>query len=174
MFPPSPLPDRATRDEIQAALDRWDHPRRDAWLAAKRERGELRFEGDPPTVAGVAVWRLLLGEECDKLYNQAWCALDQIRQADDPDEVALTAMDDFPSAVEQAWALAPPLAGEHLALLREYRQERHADFLRQLQVGTDGERAERIECLTFWADNAEGITDYRRTLYRLVAARLGG
>jgi len=173
-LPPTPFPVRMTRDEVQRWLDRWDHPRRDAWLAAKEERGELRFDGDPPTVAGVDVWRLLLREECDKLYNQAYCALDQIQEAENPDDVMITAMDDFPSAVEQAWSLAPSLAEEHLLLLREYKEERHTRFVEELGVGTDREPAERVECLAFWADNAEGITDYRRTLYGVAAGLLAG
>ena len=33
-IPPSPLSTTLTRGEVQAALERWEHPRRDAWLAA--------------------------------------------------------------------------------------------------------------------------------------------
>jgi len=42
-------------------------------------------------------------------------------------------------------------------------------FVMELGVGTQRETAERVECLEFWADNAEGITGYRRTLFRVVA-----
>ena len=37
------------------------------------------------------VWRQLLKDECDKLYNQAWSAYEHIREAEDPDSVAMLA-----------------------------------------------------------------------------------
>ena len=42
-----------------------------------------------------------------------------------------------------------------------------------MAAGTDREAAERIDALAFWEENAEGITDLRRSLYRLVRSALG-
>jgi len=168
----APLPDRLTIDELGALLDEWQHPYAEKWLLQKVKASELVFSGEPATVSGESVWNQLLKDECDKLYNQAWSAYEHIKEAEDPDSVAMIAMDDFPSAVEQAWALAPQHAGEHLRLLREFREAKHEDFLRALGVGTERENQERIESLTFWAENAEIMTDFRRTLYRLVREAL--
>ena len=163
LLPPAPLAKGVSSPEETAAfLEKIGHAATERWLAAHG-----------PFESGLALWRELLRDECDKLYNQAWCAFDQIRSAEDPDSVMFLAMDDFPSAVEQAFALAPPLAGEHLSLLREYREERLDSFLREMAAGTDREAAERIDALAFWEENAEGITDLRRSLYRLVRSALG-
>jgi hypothetical protein len=156
-------------------LEDWQHPYAEKWVLQKIKAGELTFAGDPPEVSGEAVWRQLLKDECDKLYNQAWSAYEHLKEAqesDDPDSAFMIAIDDFPSAVEQAWSLAPEFAGEHLELLRKYRVERYQDFLRALGVGTDREDAERAECLAFWEDNAEIMTEFRKKLYRLVRAQL--
>ncbi len=169
---PCPLPDRLTSAEVEALLADWGHPTPARWLAFHRE--ELELAGDPPSCPGRRVWIRLLRDELDKLYNQAWCALEQIRAADDEESVAMLAMDDLPSAVEQAWSLAPELAGEHLQLLRDYKEERHADFLRQLGAGTEREAEERAECLEFWEDNAELTSDLRQRLYREVRGLLRG
>ncbi len=167
-----PLPESPTRAEIQSLLDRWQHPFSDRWLDRQIEQDRLAFTGDPPRCRGDELWRLLLTQECDKLYNQAWCALDQIQSADDPESVTLLAMDDLPSAVEQAWALAPELAIEHLGLLGQHNPRRVEVMLADLGAGTPREPAERAECLAFWEDNADGITDYRRRLYRAVREML--
>ena len=167
-----PLPDLPTRAEVQALLQRWQHPYADRWLGRQLEQGTLTFDGDPPRCRGDELLLLLLSQECDKLYNQAWCALDQIQSADDPESVTLLAMDDLPSAVEQAWALAPELAVEHLGLLTQHNPRRVDVLLADLGAGTPREPAERAECLAFWEDNAEGITDYRRRLYRAVRESL--
>ena len=169
---PPALAGRITREQAEALLDSWHHPRGGRWLDYQVERGELTLTGEPPTMDGAALWGRLLADECDKLFNQAWCALDQIRSADDQDTVYMIAIDDLPSAVEQAWSLAPELAGEHLGLLRGYREERYQELLRQLGIGTDRELRERIECLEFWEENAELMSDLRRTLYRLVREQL--
>ena len=163
-----PLPDLIGPDALGSLLDEWQHPYRERWLREKVKAGELVFSGDPPVASGDAVWRRLLADECGKLYNQAWSALQAIREAEDPDSVAMLAMDDLPSAVEQAWALAPDLAGEHLELLREYSEEKHRHFLDSLGVGTGREAAERIDALAFWEENAAIMTGFRRTLYRIV------
>lgn len=164
----SPLPERMSIEALGAFLEEWRHPYGERWLREKVKAAELVFSGDPPSVSGAAVWRRLLEDECSKLYNQAWSAYQHIKEAEDPDSVAMVAMDDLPSAVEQAWALAPELAGEHLALLREYREAKHEDFVRALGVGTEREIEERIEALAFWEENAEIMTDLRRRLYRTV------
>jgi hypothetical protein len=157
-----------TEEEARARLESWGHPRPRRWLRQKAEQGEIR----PPRIRTADLWRALLKDECDKLYNQAWCALDSIRNAEDEESVLLLAMDDLPSAVEQAFSLAPPLAGEHLLLLRQHKEERHADFLRELGVGTEREERERIDCLAFWEENAEDMSDLRRTLLGLVRREL--
>jgi hypothetical protein len=153
---------------VQALLEDWQHPYADRWLDRQVEQGTLPFTGEPPTCLGDDLWQLLLSQECDKLYNQAWCALDQIQSADDPESVTMLAMDDLPSAVEQAWALAPDLADEHLELLRQHNPIRVEVMLADLGAGTEREPRERAECLSFWEDNAEGMTDYRRRLFRAV------
>ncbi len=89
-----------------------------------------------------------------------------------PDSVMLLVIDDLPSAVEQAWALAPDLAGEHLELIRGHSQERYDNLLRELGAGTDREAAERRECLAFWEENAELMTPWRLRLYREVRQSL--
>lgn len=164
----SPLPERLTLDELGSVLDQWQHPYGEHWLLDKVKNGELMFSGDPPTVSGETVWHRLLEDECAKLYNQAWSAYEHIKEAEDPDSVAMLGIDDLPSAVEQAWALAPEYAGEHLALLREFREAKYQEFLRSLKVGTEREVDERIAALAFWEENAEIMTEFRRTLYRLV------
>jgi hypothetical protein len=164
----SPLPERISSDELGALLHEWQHPYGARWLLEKVKAAELVFSGDPPSVSGRDVWRRLLEDECKKLYNQAWCAYEQIKQADDPDSVAMLGIDDLPSAVEQAWDVAPELAGEHLGLLREFREAKYQDFLRSLRVGTEREAEERIAALAFWEENAEIMTEFRRTLYRIV------
>ena len=169
---PAPAARRLTMAEAEALLASWNHPRPQRWLTHKIENGALELDGHPPRLSGATMWWLLLGDECDKLYNQAWCSLEQIRAADDEDEVAMIALDDLPSAVEQAWSLAPELAGEHLGLLREYREERYQDFLRQLDAGGESELDERIDALEFWAENATLMSELRRTLYGLVGAQL--
>jgi hypothetical protein len=157
-------------DEEDAAdrLSRLSHPRAAEWLARLVGEGRLPAPPFPPGL----VWRELLRDECDKLYNQAWCALEQIREADDPDTVMMIAVDEFPSPIEQAFSLEPTLAGEHLALLRDYREERYDDFAREMGIGTDREPAERAESLEFWEENAEGISDLRRNLFRIVRRQL--
>ena len=164
----SPLPDRLTLDELSAVLEEWQHPYGERWLVDKVKAAELVFTGEPPSVSGDSVWHRLLADECDKLYNQAWSAYEHIREAEDPDSVAMLGIDDLPSAVEQAWALAPDLAGEHLSLLREFREAKYQEFLRSLHVGTDREVDERIAALAFWEENAQIMSAFRRTLYRLV------
>ncbi len=166
--PRSPLPERVSVEELGAFLVEWRHPYGERWLREKVKAAALVFSGDPPSVSGADVWQRLLEDECSKLYNQAWSAYAHIREAVDPDSVAMVAMDDLPSAVEQAWALAPGLAGEHLALLREYREAKHEDFVRALGAGTEREVEERIEALAFWEENAGIMTDFRRRLYRTV------
>ena len=168
----SPLPPRLTREQVLAQLERWQKPDASRWLAHRIDKGTLPLAGTPPTCTGDQLWELLLREECDKLFNQAWCALDQIRSAVDPDSMLLVAMDDFPSAIEQAYSLAPQFADEHLKMMREYSEERYQRFVAELGQGTDREDAERAECLAFWEENAELITDYRRLLYRLVREQL--
>ncbi len=164
----SPLPELIGFDELGSLLDDWRHPYGERWLEEKVKSAELVFSGDPPRSSGEAVWRRLLEDECSKLYNQAWSAYEQIKEAEDPDSVAMLGMDDLPSAIEQAWALAPDLAGEHLSLLREFREAKYHEFLRSLGVGTEREVEERIEALTFWEENASIMTEFRRTLYRIV------
>jgi HEAT repeat protein len=151
-------------EEARRLLAAWHHPRPDEWVA----------KHVAPPVRAEDLWRELLEDECDKLYNQAWCALDQIRSAEDPESVMFLAIDDFPSAVELAFSLAPTLAAEHLQLLREYKEERYREFEKELAVGTDREVAERIECLEFWEENAEDMSDLRKTLCRLVREGLRG
>ncbi|MEN8151407.1 MAG: hypothetical protein ABFS86_16440 [Planctomycetota bacterium] len=172
MSDPSPPPELGHDAlELEDAADRLTglgHPRAAEWLVARTAEGRL----PAPPLSPADVWRELLRDECDKLYNQAWCALETIRNADDPDEVMMVAVDEFPSAVEQAYSLAPALAGEHLALLREHREERWEDFVRELGIGTDREAGERVEALGFWEENAEGISDLRRNLFRIVRRQL--
>lgn len=167
-----PLPEQLTLDELGAVLAAWQHPYAERWLLEKVKNGVLVFSGDPPRVGGKTVWDRLLEDECSKLYNQAWSAYEHIKEAEDPDSVAMLGIDDLPSAVEQAWALAPEHAGEHLSLLKEFREAKYREFLRSLRVGTDGEVGERIAALAFWEENAEIMTDFRRTLYRLVREAL--
>jgi hypothetical protein len=155
-------------DRAAGLLASWGHLRPRRWLLAAIETGRLP-ERDIPAVD---LWREVLRDECDKLYNQAWCAYDQIRSAEDEESVWMLAMDDLPSAVEQAFSLAPPLAGEHLALLGEYKEASLAQLLRELGVGTEREAAERSECLAFWEENTEGLSDLRRTLFRMVREEL--
>jgi hypothetical protein len=169
---PAPAARRLTLAEAEELLASWHHPRPERWLSHKIDSGALDLDGDPPLLSGATLWWLLLGDECDKLYNQAWCALEKIRAADDEDEVMMIALDDFPSAVEQAWSLAPELAGEHLALLREYKEARYQDFLRQVGAGGDTELDERIDALEFWTENDALMSELRRTLYGLVGAQL--
>ncbi len=169
---PSPLSARLTRDQVLRQLEAWLKPAARQWLTDRTEKGALAFDGTPPTCTGDDLWDLLLKEECDKLFNQAWCALDQIRSAEDPDSMLLVAIDDFPSAIEQAYSLAPQFADEHLKMMREYSEERYQRFVAELGQGTDREAGERVECLAFWEENAELITDYRRLLYKLVREQL--
>ena len=136
------------------------------------ETDRIQFTGEPPRADRAEIFRELLRDECDKLYNQAWCALEQILDAEDEDSVMMLAVDDFPSAVEQAVSLAPDLAQEHLGLFRKYRQERYDTFLREFGIGTSREAQERIDCLAFWEKNAEGISDLRRALFRTVRESL--
>lgn len=171
-MPAIPGDELLTREQVLALLETWGHPYAVPWLARKIAAGELVFAGEPGVVRGTALWLRLLQDECDKLYNQAWSALESIKEATDPDSVTMLAIDDFPSAVEQAWSLAPDLATEHLALLREHSEERYRDFLRSLGVGTTREAAERIECLAFWEVNADITSDLRKTLCRLVREEL--
>jgi hypothetical protein len=168
--PRCPLPDRLTSDQAERLLADWGHPTPARWL--EFHHSELQLAGEPPSCPGERVWSRLLRDELDKLYNQAWCALEQIRAADDEETVMMLAMDDLPSAVEQAWSLSPEGAGEHLQLLRDYKEERHRDFLRQLGAGTDREAEERAECLEFWETNAELTSALRQRLYREVRATL--
>ncbi len=163
-----PLPPAPTRADAEAHLARLHYPNPRGWLDAQIEEGALGFAGEPPRCDGAQLWRLLLGMECDKLYNQAWCALDQIKNAEDPESVSMIAMDDLPSAVEQAWALAPELADEHLALLADHDPRRVEVMLADMGAGTPGEAAQRAECLEFWEDNAELTTEFRQALYRAV------
>ncbi len=163
-----PLPELVTLDEVGAVLVAWQHPYGERWLLEKVKSGALVFAGEPPRVNGVTVWDRLLEDECSKLYNQAWSAYQHIKEAEDPESVAMLGIDDLPSAVEQAWALAPEHAGEHLALLKEFREAKYREFLRSLRVGTEGEVEERVAALAFWEENAEIMTEFRRTLYRLV------
>jgi len=169
LIPPPELGhDDLDAESAAARLAALGHPRPAHWLNRLVEDGRI----PPPPFPAADLWRELLRDECDKLYNQAWCALDQIRSSDDPDAVMMLAVDDFPSPIEQAYGLAPSLAGEHLALLREYREERYEAFARELAIGTDREAAERADALAFWEENAEGISDLRRNLFRLVRRQL--
>jgi len=172
MTTPSPLPLALTLDEAVELLQRWHKDRAELWVVHQRDEGKLPFDGDPPRCSGEALWRLLLSEECDKLYNQAWCALDQIRDAEDPDDALMLAIDDLPSAVEQAWSLDPDLGAEHLRLLGEHKPGRVPRFLTEMAAGTPREAAERAECLAFWEENAELTSDFRRRLYREVRKAL--
>ena len=167
-----PLPPTLTRLEAEVHLARLEHPDPRRWLDAQAEQGKLPFDGAPPRCPGDRLWRQILTTECDKLYNQAWCALDQIRSAEDLESVSMIAMDDLPSAVEQAWALAPDLAGEHLALLAEHDPRRVDLLLADLGAGTPREAAERAECLEFWEVNAEITSNFRQSLYRTVRRAL--
>jgi hypothetical protein len=159
-------------EEAEERLREWGHRRPRRWLRRRLTDGEIAATGTPPRLRSADLWRALLKDECDKLYNQAWCALDQIRAAKDPDEVLMLVVDDFPSAVEQAFSLAPPFATEHLDLLREYSEEKLAAFRRELSIGEEDEPLERMECLAFWEANAEGMSPLRRTLYRMVREEL--
>ncbi len=163
---PCPLAESLTRAEAEQVLAELGHPRPAYWLEFHGET--LAFSGEPPRCAGTTVWHRLLQDECDKLYNQAHCALEQIREAEDEESAAMLAMDDLPSAVEQAWSLAPQLAGEHLQLLRDYKEARYRDFRNQLGVGTGREAEERAECLEFWEENAVLTSELRQRLYREV------
>ena len=165
---PSPLPPSMTREQAVELLLRWHKSEADRWVAYQRDKGTLPFEGAPPRCSGEALWRLMLREECDKLYNQAWCALDQIQEAEDPDDALMLAMDDLPSAVEQAWSLDPELGAEHLQLLGQHKPGRVPRFLAEMAAGTPREAAERAECLAFWEENAEITSDFRKRLYREV------
>lgn len=167
---PSFLPDRPTRRVAEEFLAELGHPRPGFWL--DHHRDSLGAEGDPRRYDGAAIWRRLLQDECDKLYNQAHCALEQIRDAQDEDSAMMLAMDDLPSAVEQAWSLAPQLADEHLQLLRDYKEARYADFCQQLGVGSDREAQERADCLEFWEENAVLTSELRKRLYREVRRSL--
>lgn len=169
---PIPSHDHLTRERALALLEEWGHPYAAAWLDRKVAAGTLAFEGEPAVVSGAELWRRLLEDETDKLYNQAWSALESIKEAATPDEAAMLSMDALPSAVEQAFSLAPDLADQHLALLRQHSESRFRDFLRLLGVGTARESAERIACLAFWEDNADLVTDLRKTLFRLVREEL--
>jgi hypothetical protein len=169
---PVELTGEITLEEAARLLQGWGHPRAARWLELKVAGGAIPYEGDPPRVAGADVWRELLRDECDKLYNQAWCALDQIRDAEDEESVLMLAMDDLPSSVEQAFSLDPTLAREHVDLLKEHRFERYRQFVDELAVGTDRETRERIECLGFWEENGTDLSDLRRTLFRLVRETL--
>ncbi len=100
----SPLPELISMDELGSLLDEWQHPHGERWLAEKVKAEELVFEGEPPSVGGEAVWRRLLQDECSKLYNQAWCAYEHIKEAKDPDSVAMLAMDDLPR-LRLSWAV---------------------------------------------------------------------
>lgn len=156
---------------LEQAVDlllRWQKSEAERWVAYQRDKGTLPFEGDPPSCSGEALWRLLLSEECDKLYNQAWCALEQIREAEDPDDALMLAMDDLPSAVEQAWSLDPEFGAESLDLLGQHKPERVPRFLAEMAADTPREAAERAECLAFWEENAEITSDFRKRLYREV------
>ena len=167
-----PLPSTLGRTEALDLLERWHKPQAGQWLANRQRDGSLPFEGEPPACEGPRLWTLLLKLECDKLYNQAWCALEQIQGAEDPDDAMMLAIDDLPSAVEQAWSLAPDLAGEHLDLLRQQNPARVERFLQEMGAGTDREPAERAESLSFWEENAEITSDFRKRLYREVRAVL--
>ena len=90
-------------EEARVRLKSWGHPRPGRWLRQKAEQGEIQ----PPRIRAADLWRALLMDECDKLYNQAWCALDSIRNAEDEESVLLLAMDDLPSAVEQTTGSVP-------------------------------------------------------------------
>jgi len=159
-------------EEAASLLERWRHPRPHRWLRHAIDEGRVPAEGERVRTADL--WRELLRDECDKLHNQAWCALERIREAEDPESVMMLAIDDLPSAVEQAYSLAPSLAEETLDLLRQHRRERYEDLVRELGVGTVREEAERAECLDFWVENAEGISEIRRTLFRIVRDALVG
>jgi len=168
MTTPSPLPSTLSHDQAVELLLQWDKDEAERWVAYQRDKGALPFDGEPPRCSGSTLWRLLLRDECDKLYNQAWCALDQIQEAEDPDDVAMLAMDDLPSAVEQAWSLDPELGAEHLQLLGQHKPERVSRFLAEMAAGSPREAAERAECLAFWEENAEITSDFRKRLYREV------
>jgi len=172
--PPPALSGEIALDEAARLLEGWGHPRAERWLEVKVAGGAVPADGDPPRIAGADLWRELLRDECDKLYNQAWCALDRIRDAEDEESVLMLAMDDLPSSVEQAFSLSPDLAREHLDLLREHRFERYRQFADELGVGTARETRERAECLAFWEENGDDLSDLRRTLFRLVRERLEG
>lgn len=172
MTTPSPLPDRLTWDQALALLTDWEHHAPERWLAHQRDNALLTFTGDPLACSGDQLWSLLLKVEADKLYNQAWCALDQIQSADDPEDTLMLAMDDLPSAVEQAWSLDPAIATEHLDLLRQHKAGRVERFLAEMAAGTDREPAERADSLAFWEDNAEITSPFRQRLYREVRAVL--
>jgi hypothetical protein len=107
--------------------------------------------------------------EIDRLYNQAWCALERL---DAGEEDLMTAIDELPTAVEQAVSLDPEYAKEILELLRSRRPERYEDLVREMGLGTERETAERIECLAFWEANAEGMSERRRELFREVREEL--
>ena len=158
------------RERAEALLGEWGHPRPAAWLDAKLDAGAIAAADEEIDAADL--WRELLADECDKLYNQAWCALEQIREAEDESEVLMLAVDDFPTAVEQAFSLAPALAKEHLDLLKSHRFERYETFAREMGLGTARQTAERIECLRFWEANADGLSRLRKTLFRLVRETL--
>jgi len=161
-----------TLDQAAALLTEWEHHDPERWLIHKRDNDLLTFTGDPPTCAGDQLWHLLLRDEADKLYNQAWCALDQIQAADDPEDALMLAIDDLPSAVEQAWSLDPTNADEHLGLLRQHKAGRVERFLAEMAAGTDREAAERADSLAFWEENAEITSPFRQRLYREVRAVL--
>ena len=168
--PPALAAPEIDRDRAEALLAGWGHPRPGAWLDGKLDAGAIAVADEALDAADL--WRELLKDECDKLYNQAWCALEQIREAADESEVMMLAVDDFPSAVEQAFSLAPALATEHLDLLKSHRYERYEVFAREMGLGTARETAERIECLAFWEANADGLSRLRKTLFRLVRKTL--
>ena len=56
--------------------------------------------------------------------------------------------------------------------MMQHRVESHAQLSRELGIGTEREDRERADCLAFWEENAEGISDLRRTLFRLVREEL--
>ena len=169
---PCPLPNELTREEAARRLSAMNLPNVEDWLLQHEEARELTFKGDPAVCSGMELFSLILKEECDRLYNQANVAYMQIRAAGEDEPDFITAIDTFPSAVEQAFSLAPQFSAKHLELLRQYKEERYQTFCRELGVGTQRELAERIECLAFWEDNADMLSRFRKTLFGVVREQL--
>ncbi len=169
---PCPLPSELSRDEAAKRLEAMKLPNVEDWLSQREEARELTFKGDPAVCSGEELFSLILKEECDRLYNQANVAYQQIHAANEEDVDFITAIDTFPSAVEQAFSLAPQFSGKHLELLKQYKEERYKAFCQDLGLGTKRELSERIECLAFWEDNADMLSQFRKTLFSVVREQL--